>query len=138
VLAIVAAVRVAVAIFSNPKADEQDTGNQTDRAADLNTTQNGKWFVELCETEIRFRVEKHANHRDTTDEVADTEDETRRKAVEPLVRLVQRIRGGNRPPVTGFDPVDSPECDRTEQQPESVSWDHRHTLNSARVPNNGC
>jgi hypothetical protein len=115
VIAIVIAMRVVMVVFSNSKADKQDTRNQTDWAADLDTTQNSKWFVNLCEIEIRFRVKERTNHRDTTDQVPDTEDETRRKAVEPLVRLVQRVRGGDRPPMTRFNPVDGSKCDRTEE-----------------------
>jgi hypothetical protein len=115
VLAIVTAMRVAVAVFSDPEADEQNTRDQTDRAADPDSTQNSKRFVDLCETEIGFRVEERADHRDTADEVPDTEDETRRKAVEPLVRLIQRVRGGDGPSMPRFDPVDRPECDRAEQ-----------------------
>jgi hypothetical protein len=114
VFVIAAAVRVPMFVLSNPKANEKHPCDQTDRATDLDTTKHGEWIVNLCETEVGFRIEEHADHGEATDEMPDADKQTRRQAGEPLVRLIQRIGGGDRPSVTGFDTVDSTECDRTE------------------------
>ncbi|ELY95838.1 hypothetical protein C484_02554 [Natrialba taiwanensis DSM 12281] len=117
----VIAVRMSVRVFTNPKHDEQDTGNKTDWPADLDTTKYRHWLVYLREVEVVLRVEEYSHHRDTADKVADADNEARREPVHPLVRLVKSVRGGNGPSVTWFDAMNSTESDRSKEETECVA-----------------
>jgi hypothetical protein len=72
--------------------------------------------ADVTEFEVSFRPEEHRDHGDGADQVAHPEDETRREAVEPLVRAVQRVGGGHGPAVARLDAVDQPESDRARHE----------------------
>ena len=107
-------------VLTKTKGNEKNSCNEAHRPADLKSTQYRERLVDLREIEIRFRVEEHADHRDTADEMSNTEDETRREAVEPLVCLIEGVCCRDWPSMPRFDSVNRPEGNRTEQQPEGV------------------
>lgn len=91
VVSTVIPVRVAVNVLADAQRDKQHTGHETHRPTNLETTENRDWVVDLREIEVCFRVEEHRDHRNTADEVADTDDEAGSEAIHPLVRLVESV-----------------------------------------------
>lgn len=109
-------VRVTMVILPDSEADEQNASHDTDRSTDLDRIEYRNRFVYLCQIEVAFRVKEHADHCNTTDEMADPDDETRRKSVHPLVRLVERVGSRDWPAMPRFNSVHSPECNRPDHQ----------------------
>ena len=105
-------------VLPDTQEDEEDTSHETDWPTDLDTTEYREWLVDLSEVEIRFRIEEHSHHRNAANEMAYSDDETRSKPIQPLVRLIKCIRCRNRPAVTGFDSMYCPEQDCSDQETE--------------------
>jgi hypothetical protein len=123
-LVVAVAVRVPAGVLADAERDEKDAGDETHRAADPDAAEYRDRVVDLREIEVGFRVEENQHHRDTANEVANADDESREEAVHPLVRLVQRVGGCNRPAVSRFNAVDCPEGDCTEQEAGLVEQNH--------------
>jgi hypothetical protein len=123
VLASAVVVAVPVEVLSNPERDEGQARDDTDRPADSNA-QHFERFVDSGQTEVPLGEEERDHHSDGTHEVAEPEEKTRCEAVEPLVRLVQRVTRRDRPAVARLDAVGRAERDRSGEQPECVTRYH--------------
>jgi hypothetical protein len=120
-------VMVAVCILANAEQNQEHPSDETYRPTQNKSLRehiDPKWLVHVCHLEVRLCEEKHADHRNTTDEMADTQDETRCKSIDPFIRLVQCIGGCNRPSVAWFHSVDSSKSNCTSEKPDRVSCGH--------------
>jgi hypothetical protein len=127
---------VAVEILADAESDEQDTGHEADRPADPDPAEDFNWLVDLSEIKVSFRVEKHDDHRNAAEQMANAENDTRCKSVHPLVGLVQGVGSGDRPPMTRLNTVHGSEGDCPGQQPERFAFNHPPIFDSANDLNN--
>lgn len=96
VVTIAMIVRMAVEVLADSECDQQDPCDI------IHPT-------DLGQSEVVLRPKEQGDHRDTTDEMAETQEEARGEPVKPFVRLIECVRCCDGSTMAWFDTVDESE-----------------------------